>query len=182
MIFGDERRKIVKGAGVDMKMFLKGVLFVVALSGFVGVAEADLASVCPTIKSITNRSALGVTVQYKNNQVQRTGGVGTPITFFKRNPTIIETRGRRTFKNSRATIYDKDGKAICTSAPRQGCSVTRGECLGRYKFDCATSSVRRATSNGGAFIKVSSNLCVAVPNAGKCYNVKVRDLCDGRQL
>lgn len=165
-----------------MKVFLRCFFLVAALVGFVGAAEAQLANVCPTIKSISDRSGLGVLVQYKNNQVQRTGGVGTPISFFKRNPTIIETQGRRTFKNSRATIYDKNGKAVCTSTPRQGCSVARGECLGRYKFNCATSSVRRATSNGGAFIKVNSNLCVAVPNAGKCYNVKVRDLCDGRQL
>ncbi|MFM1847414.1 MAG: hypothetical protein RL417_888 [Pseudomonadota bacterium] len=165
-----------------MRGFFKVFFGLVVVLGVAGVAEAQLSQVCPTVKSINDRKSLGVLVQYKNNQVQRTGGVGTPITFFKRNPTIIETQGKRAFKNSRAKIYDKNGKAICTSAPRLGCSVTRGECLSRYKFNCSTSKIRRATSNGGAFVKVSSNLCVNVPNAGKCYNVKVRDLCDGRVL
>jgi hypothetical protein len=144
-------------------------------------AEAQLSAVCPTVYNINERSSIGAIVQYKNNQVQRTGGVGTPLAGFLREPTIIATQGRNPFQLGRATIYDSKGKAICTSGPRMGCSVTRGECLARYKFPCSTTSVRRATRDG-AFVKVASNMCVRVPNAGKCYNVKVRDLCDGRTL
>ena len=161
-----------------MKFFLRMTVLIVGLLGFVNRSEAQLSTVCPTVKTITDRADLGVLVQYKNNQVQRSGGVGTPITFFLMNPTIIETQGRRTFTNERARIYNKDGKLVCTSSIRAGCDATRGECLGRYKFPCKTSQVSRATKKGGAFIQVAKNLCVKVPDAGICYNVKKREPCN----
>lgn len=158
------------------------VLCLVAVVGMgVRFAEAQLSAVCPTVFNINERSGIGALIQYKNNQVQRTGGVGTPLAGFLRQPTIISTQGRNPFRLSRATIYDSKGKAICTSSGRQGCSVSRGECLARYKFPCSTTSIRRATREG-AFVKVAEKMCIRVPNAGKCYNVKVRDLCDGRTL
>lgn len=160
----------------------KFVLCLFAVLGMgVGLAEAQLSAVCPTVYNINERSSIGALIQYKNNQVQRAGGVGTTLTGFVRQPTIIATQGRNPFKLARATIYNSKGKAICSSSARQGCSVSRGECLARYKFLCSTTAIRRATSEG-AFIKVADNMCVRVPNAGKCYNVKVRDLCDGRTL
>jgi len=158
------------------------VLFLFAVVGMsVGIAEAQLSEVCPTVFNVNERSGIGALIQYKNNQVQRTGGVGTPLAGFLREPTIIATQGRNPFTLARAAIYDSKGKLVCTSSTRQGCSVSRGECLARYKFSCSTTSVRRATREG-AFVKVSNNMCVKIPNAGKCYNVKVRDLCDGRTL
>ncbi len=155
-------------------------LFAVVSMG-VGSVQAQLSAVCPTVYNINERSSIGALVQYKNNQVQRTGGVGTPLAGFLRQPTIIATQGRNPFQLGSATIYDSKGKAVCSSSARQGCSVSRGECLARYKFSCSTTSLRRATRDG-AFVKVAPNMCIRVPNAGKCYNVKVRDLCDGRTL
>jgi hypothetical protein len=145
-------------------------------------AHAQLSAVCPTVVDINNSSTIGATVQYKNNQVQRAGGVGTPLAGFLRQPTIIATQGRNPFKLSRATVYNSSGKVVCSSANRQGCATTRGECLARYKFNCGTTALRKATTRGGAYVKVATNLCINVPNPGKCYNVKVRDLCDGRTL
>jgi hypothetical protein len=162
-----------------MKKFFLCLFAVVGMG--VGVAEAQLSAVCPNVYNLNERSAIGALIQYKNNQVQRSGGVGTSLTGFLRQPTIIATQGRNPFRLSRATIYDSKGKAVCSSGPRQGCSVTRGECLARYKFSCSTTAIRRATSDG-AYVKVAQNMCVRIPNAGKCYNVKVRDLCDGRTL
>ena len=155
-------------------------LFAVVGMG-VGSAQAQLSAVCPTVYDINDRANIGAVVQYKNNQVQRTGGVGTPLAGFLRQPTIIATQGRNPFRLGRATIYNSSGAAVCTSGPRLGCASSRGECLARYKFNCGTTAVRRMT-NGGAFVKVSNNMCIRIPNAGKCYNVKVRDLCDGRTL
>ncbi|MFO0417486.1 MAG: hypothetical protein ACK5Y6_09380 [Pseudomonadota bacterium] len=155
-------------------------LFAVVGMG-VSLAEAQLSAVCPTVYNLNERSGIGALIQYKNNQVQRSGGVGTPLAGFLRQPTIIATQGRNPFRLGRASIYDSKGKLVCTSAPRQGCATSRGECLARYKFPCSTTAVRRATGNG-AFVKVAQNMCVRIPNAGKCYNVKVRDLCDGRTL
>jgi hypothetical protein len=160
------------------KLFL--CLFAVVGMG-VGLAQAELSEVCPTVYNLSERSSIGALIQYKNNQVQRTGGVGTSLAGFLRQPTIIATQGRNPFRLNRATIYNSKGKAVCSSGPRLGCAASRGECLARYKFSCSTTAVRRATSEG-AFVKVAPNMCIRVPNAGKCYNVKVRDLCDGRTL
>ena len=160
-----------------MKNFFKMTALIVALIGFIDRSDAQLSNVCPTVKMITDKAGLGVLVQYKNNQVQRTGGVGTDISGFLMNPTIIETLGTRKFTNERAKIYDRNGKLVCTSTARLGCSVARGECLGRYKFPCSTSQISRATKKGGAFISVGKNLCVKVPDASICYNVKQRAPC-----
>ena len=158
------------------------VLCLFAVIGMgVGLAEAQLTSVCPTVFNINERSGIGALVQYKNNQVQRSGGVGSPLAGFLRQPTIIATQGRNPFQLARAAIYNSRGKLVCSSGPRMGCAASRGECLARYKFSCSTTAVRRATQLG-AFVKVAPNMCIRIPNAGKCYNVKVRDLCDGRQL
>jgi len=155
-------------------------LFAVAGMG-VSLAEAQLSAVCPTVYNINEGSSIGALIQYKNNQVQRSSGAGNPITGFLRQPTIIATQGRNPFLLSSATIYDSTGKSVCASGPRLGCASTRGECLARYKFACSSTSVRRATRDG-AFVKVAPNMCIRVANAGKCYNVKVRGLCDGRTL
>jgi hypothetical protein len=158
------------------------ILCLFAIVGYqVRLADAQLSEVCPTVFNLNERSSIGALIQYKNNQVQRTGGVGTPLAGFLRQPTIIATQGRSPFTLPRATIYNSAGNIVCKSGPRQGCSASRGECLARYKFPCSTGRVRRAT-RGGAFVKVAQNMCIRVPSAGKCYNVKVRDLCDGREL
>ncbi len=145
---------------------------------FPAFAQAQLASVCPTVVDVSSRAA-GSLVQYKNNQVQR--NAAGAVSGFLRSPTIIATQGRNPFSLARSTVYNSSGKAVCTSGPRLGCSSTRGECLARYKFNCTSTALRKATS-GGAFVKVSPNVCIRIPNAGKCYNVKVRGLCDGRAL
>jgi hypothetical protein len=162
-----------------MKKFILCLFAVLGMGA--SLAEAQLSAVCPTVYNLNERSAIGAVIQYKNNQVQRTGGVGTPLAGFLREPTIIATQGRNPFRLGRATIYNSKGNAVCSSSARQGCSSSRGECLARYKFRCSTTAVRRATSDG-AFVKVADNMCIRIPNAGKCYNVKVRDLCDGRTL
>lgn len=157
------------------------LLSIFALCFFLtSTAQAQLSSICPNVVDISSRGA-GSLVQWKNNQVQRSGGVGSSLTGFLGAPTIIATQGRNPFTNTRAIIYDRNGRSVCTSSTRQGCASTRGECLARYKFPCATTRVRQATS-GGAFVKVSGNTCIRVPSAGRCYNVKVRGLCDGRTL
>lgn len=162
-----------------MKKFILCLFAVLGIG--VSLAEAQLSAVCPTVYNLNERSGIGALIQYKNHQVQRTGGVGTSLMTPLRQPTIIATQGRNPFQLARANIYDSSGKLVCSSGPRQGCSVSRGECLARYKFSCSTTAVRRATRLG-AFVKVANNMCIKIDNAGKCYNVKVRDLCDGRTL
>jgi hypothetical protein len=59
--------------------------------------------------------------------------------------------------------------------------------LSRYKaseITCNTRRVRgkavRNTQSPTIYWKVSPTVCYEVPDAGKCYNVKKRDFCDGR--
>jgi hypothetical protein len=141
-------------------------------------AQAQLSSVCPRIAN------LGFW-QYKNNQVQRTGGVGTSVAGFLQSPTIIFVRSNPASLGS-SVVYDRSGQQLCNTGPRLGCATRRGECLSRYKANCTTRSMRqtavRRTRSAESFWKVAPNLCVRVPDIGRCYNVKVRGLCDGRTL
>lgn len=145
---------------------------------------ADIKKVCGTIRE------LGA-CQYKSNSpVRASSALSSPITRFALNPTIIFTNevgacGNQA-KLSSANIYDKKGNLLCSSTQRLGCAAKRGTCLARYKADerrCDTRNVRRkAVKNTGdpsIFWKVASNVCYRVPDAGRCYNVKVRELCAG---
>ena len=161
-----------------MKLFLKLAL---ALTIFLPSVSQAQPAACKQVVDISSRAA-GALIQYKNGQVQRAcARLSCPVSGFIRNPTIIATQGRNPFTLARSSIYNGAGQLLCSSGPRLGCASNRGECLARYKFNCSSTAVRQNTP-GGAFILVAPGLCVRVPNAGKCYNVKVRGLCDGRTL
>jgi hypothetical protein len=168
-------------------MAIKGIVFgllsLVAslLSCF--ESHANVPAVCGTVKE------LGV-CQYKSNSPERAryGDNSSPITGFNLNPTIIFTNERGNCGNpaklGSANIYDSKGGLLCSGAQRLGCDARRGTCLARYKADpttCNTRNVRRLaikrTGSPTILWKVASNLCYRVPDAGKCYNVKVRELC-----
>lgn len=166
-----------------MKKVFNALMMVAVLFGSVQLAEAQLSKVCPVIKDISDRQGIGALVQYKNSQVQRACAALTcPISGFLKSPTIIATLGRNPFKLGSATIFNEKGRVIARSGGRLGCAVNRGECLARYKFFGSTTAIRRAAKNGTGYVKVATNLCVKIPNLGKCYNVKKRDNCDGRVI
>jgi hypothetical protein len=159
--------------------FLK--IAALALCLFLPTTSFAVPASCKTVVDVTSRGA-GALIQWKNAQVQRANSsLSSPVVGFLKNPTIIATQGRNPFTLGSATIYNGAGQKVCSSGPRLGCASTRGECLSRYKFNCSTTNVRKAT-NGGAYVQVQKGLCIKVANAGRCYNVKVRDLCDGRTL
>lgn len=129
--------------------------------------------------------------QYKTNSPVRAqfGNNSSPIVRFALNPTLIFVVGNPA-KLPRALVYDKSGNLL-TSGVKLGCDAPgRGVCNARYKgFETGgqdTRSIRqKAIKNTGSpeiFWKVANNLCVRVPDAGRCYNVKVRELCDGRTI
>ena len=165
-------------------MMVKIVLLLASIFS-IGAFEssAQIANVCKQVRD------LGV-CQYKNNSPQRAqfGNNKSPIVSFNLNPTIIFTNERGNCGNqaklSSANIYDSKGNLLCSGAQRLGCDAKRGTCLSRYKADpnkCNTRNVRRAavknTGSPAIYWKVATNVCYKVPDAGKCYNVKVRDLC-----
>lgn len=129
--------------------------------------------------------------QYKTNSPVRAqfGNNASPIVRFALNPTLIFVVGNPA-QLSRAMVYDKQGNLL-TSGVRLGCDAPgRGVCNARYKgFETGgqdTRSIRqkamRNTRSPEIFWKVSNKLCVRVPDAGRCYNVQVRELCDGRTI
>jgi len=148
-------------------------------------AHAQLSKVCPQVKELGSN-------QYKNNSPIRAqnGNNASPITRFALNPTIIFIYGNPA-KLGSANVYDGKGNYL-TSGIRLGCDAPgkRGSCNSRYKGSERapndTRSVRRkAVRNTGSpaiYWRVSSTLCIRVPDAGKCYNVQKRGLCDGRTV
>lgn len=168
-----------------MKKIVKsGIAIAVACLMSTGVVHADLKSVC------TNIQELGPN-QYKTNSPirARNGDNSSGIVRFALNPTIIFIRGNPA-KLGRAAVYDKKGNFL-TSGMKLGCDAKgRGVCNSRYKGSESapndTRSIRRRaianTKSPEIFWKVSPNLCIRIADAGRCYNVKKRDFCDGRVI
>jgi hypothetical protein len=145
-------------------------------------ANAKLAQLCPTIRELGPQ-------QYKNNSPIRSGSLSSPITRFALNPTIIFIVGNPAVL-SRANMYDSRGNYL-TSGVRLSCAKRgRGECNSRYKgSERGANNVRqvrrravKSTGSATVFWKVSPTVCYRIPDVGKCYNVKVRGLCDGRTV
>ncbi len=167
-----------------MKKIILGALTCISFAIVPLAAEAQLEKVCPNIQELGPN-------QYKNNSPIRAqnGNNASPITRFALNPTIIFIRGNPA-KLSRANVYDSKGNYL-TSGVRLGCDAPgRGTCNSRFKGSEVspndTRSVRRKaiakTKSPAIYWRVAKNLCIRVPDAGKCYNVQVRELCDGRTI
>ncbi len=165
-----------------MKRIFHGFLVCLATVLLPFAADAQLSKVCKNVQE------LGAN-QYKNNSPIRAqnGNNASPITRFALNPTIIFIRGNPA-KLARANVYDSQGNYL-TSGVRLGCDAPgRGTCNSRYKGSEVspndTRSVRRKavakTRSPSIYWRVATNLCIRVPDAGKCYNVQVRGFCDGR--
>ena len=145
----------------------------------VKAVSAGLSGVC------TNVGELGGD-QYKSNSPvrSRAGDNSSGIVRFALNPTLIFVSSQRA-KFSTANAYDKKGNLLISGAQRLGCDAKpRGVCFTRYKADESsynTAKVRSAaiknTRSPEIFWRVAPNLCIRVPDAGQCYNVKSRELC-----
>jgi hypothetical protein len=150
-------------------------LIAVVLVATTGTAEAQvraksLSKTCPKVQLVGSESA----TIYKNSAPLRSGGVGTPLIGYRREPTLIYNR--RNFSGSRHVVYDSKGKSLAS------CPVVSAEGhAGRARCTIQTSSLRRsAVGNTGSptvYFKVSGNLCVKVPDAGRCYG-SVKGLCN----
>jgi len=157
-------------------MRLTAMLVVVCL-GFVGspanaqYRARSLDQFCPTTQEVGSESG----TVYKNSApVRANSSLTAPIVGFRKEPTLIFSR--RNFTGSSHTIYDSNG----TSLGR--CPVTSAHgAAGRSRCTLQTASVRRQavknTRSATVYFKVAQNLCVKVPDAGKCYG-SVKGLCN----
>lgn len=148
---------------------MKKILFVI-VGLLVGVAnsEAQLSKSCSGVKPI------GSQFIYKNSAPLRSGGVGTALIGYRREPTLIcnvRDCGGNTL------IYDKNGKAIA----RCPWTTAEGHAGGRYRCTFSTAALRRvATNNTGnpaVYFKLRTGQCVEVPDAGRCYGSS-KGLCN----
>lgn len=156
---------------------LRGLLigFCAVAVGLVSVGSAHAArvkaidQVCKSTKTLPGHGYI-----YKNSAPLRSGGVGTPLVGYRKEPTLIGVTG--VLSRSAGQIYDKSGKKI-GSGPWAAAHDTR---YGRYRYTMQTASLRRtARKNTGSpeiYIVVRGKDCVKVPDSGKCYG-SVKGLC-----
>lgn len=126
---------------------------------------------CPKSQQVGSESA----TIYKNSApVRANSNYTAPIIGFRREPTLIFNK--RNFTGSSFTIYDGKGNSLgrCPFASARGHQ-------GRARCTLQTASVRRAavknTKSPTVYFKISKNLCVVVPDAGRCYG-SVKGLCN----
>lgn len=134
------------------------------------VKNKRLRKVCKNITNLPNGGYI-----YKNSAPMRSGGIGTPIIGFRREPTLI--LNVRTASTSGTTIYNKKGRKI-GSCPW---TTAHGHAGGRYRCTMQTASLRRAavrtTRKPVVFFTLRGRSCVRVPDAGRCYG-SVKGLCN----
>ena len=134
------------------------------------VSKRTLKKVCP--KTILVGSASGTV--YKNSAPLRSGGVGTPLIGYRKEPSLLMSRR---YTTSGTSIYDSNGAKI-GSCPW---ATAHGFAGGRFRCTMQTASLRgsavRNTKKPNVFFKVNSKTCVEVPDAGRCYGSS-KGLCN----
>ena len=157
----------------DLYTVFFGILFSLVLGSS---AEAErkarsLTKVCTSIKNVGSASS----TIYKNSAPLRSGGVGTPLIGYRKEPSLIMLRNI----SSRTTkpIYDSLGNRLAT-CPWASAHDAAG---GRFRCTVQTSSLRRAairnTRKSTIYFNVSGKQCIKVEDAGRCYG-SVKGLCN----
>lgn len=129
----------------------------------------ELAKVCKKITTLPNRGFI-----YKNSAPLRSGGIGTPLIGYRKEPTLI---GNVSLNRSGAIIYSSNGSKL----GRCPWTSAHGHAGGRYRCTMGTASLRkRAISRTGSPIvlfRLNGKSCAKVPDAGKCYGSS-KGLCN----
>ncbi len=167
-------KKIILGLALT-SMTLSSLAFAPAAEALSERARAvkqtrNLRKACPNVLQVGGQSS----TIYKNSAPLRSGGIGTPIVGFRREPTLIMNRR---FTTSGTSIFDSAGTRI------GGCpwASAHGHAGGRFRCTMQTGSLRgaavRNTRKANVFFKVNGSTCVEVPDAGRCYG-SVKGLCN----
>ena len=146
---------------------------VIALSILLLVAgsahAAPSSSICRQIATINGRGFI-----YKQSAPLRSGGVGTPLIGYRKEPTLISnTRGAL---KSRGNIFAENGTKLgsCPWASAHGHS-------GRYRCTMQTSGLRRAAIRAARspaiYFDLNGKRCIKIPDAGRCFG-SVKGLCN----
>jgi hypothetical protein len=111
---------------------------------------------------------------YKNSAPLRSGGVGTPLIGYRKEPTLIMNQN---ITRSGTVIYDSQGNRIGTCP----WADAHGHAGGRFRCTMQTASLRRTairrTGSPKIFFRTRGTRCVEVPDSGRCYG-SVKGLCN----
>ena len=137
---------------------------------FVANAQATISS-CETVEKLPSKNFI-----YKNAAPLRSGGPGTPLIGFRKEPTLIMNKA---YTRGTTKIYDSQDNLLGTCP----WATAHGHSGGRFR--CTNSTIamkRRAVKNTGSptvyfVVNARKKICAEVPDAGKCYG-SVKGLCN----
>ena len=135
------------------------------------IKHRNLSKVCSRIILAGNASS----TIYKQSAPLRSGGVGTPLIGYRKEPTLIMNRNI----SSRGTkpVFDSKGNVLM----RCPWASAEGHAGGRFRCTSQTSTIRRAairnTKSPSIFFNVNGGTCVKVADAGRCIG-SVKGLCN----
>lgn len=155
-----------------MKKHTLALYSLIASVAFAVVANAQtpIAS-CTTVEKLPSKDFI-----YKNAAPLRSGGPGTPLVGFRKQPTLIMNKS---YTRGSTKIYDSQDNLLATCPWAEA----HGHAGGRFR--CINSTIamkRRAIKNTGSptvyfLVNPRKKLCAEVPDSGKCYG-SVKGLCN----
>lgn len=134
------------------------------------VGEAGPFEACDEVVNVRSNGYI-----YKNSAPLRSGGVGTPLVGYRKEPTLIMLRNTSNRKTT--IIYAANGTRI-GSCPWASAHDTFG---GRFRCVMSTASLRKkaqkVAESTTVYFRLKPGVCVEVPDAGRCYG-SVKGLCN----
>lgn len=153
-----------------MKKILVALSATLAALSFGVVAQAQTIASCTTVEKLPSKNFI-----YKNAAPMRSGGPGTPLLGFRRQPTLIMNKS---YTRSATKVYDSQDNLLVTCPWAEA----HGHSGGRFRCTNSTTAMRRkAIKNTGSpsvyFVtNPRAKSCALVPDAGRCYG-SAKGLC-----
>lgn len=154
-----------------MKRILVALSATLATLSFGVAAQAQTIASCESVETLPTSNFI-----YKNAAPMRTGGPGTPLVGFRKQPTLIMNKR---YTRSGTKIYDSQDNLLATCR----WADAHGHAGGRFRCTNSTIAMRRkAIQNTGSpavfFVtNPRTKSCAYVPDAGRCYGSR-KGLCD----
>jgi hypothetical protein len=156
-----------------MKKVLLALSATLTALSFGIAAQAQTIASCSAVEDLPSKNFI-----YKNAAPLRSGGPGTPLVGFRRQPTLIMNK---VYSRSRTRVYDSQDNLLVTCP----WATAHGHAGGRFRCTNSTAILRRkAIKNTGSptvyFVtNPRTTSCARVPDAGRCYG-SVKGLCTTR--
>lgn len=146
-----------------MKKILQALSVTLATISFGVAAQAQTIASCSTVETVRSKNFI-----YKNAAPLRSGGPGTPLVGFRRQPTLIMNKS---YTRSSTRVYDSQDNLLVTCP----WATAHGHAGGRFRCTNSTALMRRQaikkTGSPAVFFVTNprTKSCVLVPDAGRCY-------------